>query len=243
MSDEKFVVTHRHQGWAELILNRPERRNAIIAPMSIALKSELNALASDNDVQCVVLRGAEGYFCSGVDLKALQADPPPPWRDQQFSSWRELHICLYQFPKPIIGAFEKFGINAGAALAMACDLLVSGETAFLQVGEIQQGSGVPMNAAWSKIKMTEQVFARLAFMGDRVQGPDLVRLGLAMECVDDDMVVERCHEIAKRIASFPVGASSTVKSSIVGQRGVSDVEAFFSKGGASTALLTSGKVQ
>ena len=76
-----------------------------------------------------------------------------------------------------------------------------------------------------------------------MQGPDLVRLGLAMECVDDDMVVERCHEIAKRIASFPVGASSTVKSSIVGQRGVSDVEAFFSKGGASTALLTAGKVQ
>ena len=64
-----------------------------------------------------------------------------------------------------------------------------------------------------------------------------------MEFVDDDMVVERCHEIAKRIASFPVGASSTVKSSIVGQRGVSDVEAFFSKGGASTALLTAGKVQ
>ncbi len=243
MSDENVVITQRHEGWAELILNRPARRNAMIAPMSVALTSALTALAQDDEVQCVLLRGADGYFCSGVDLKALQADPPPPWRDQQFSSWRELHICLFQFPKPIIGAFEKFGINAGAALAMACDLLVSGETAFLQVGEIQQGSGVPMNAAWSRIKMTEQVFARLAFMGDRVSGPELVRLGLAMECVADDMVVKRCYEIATRIASFPEGAASTVKSSIVGQRGIDDVDAYFSKGGASTALLTAGKVQ
>ncbi len=243
MSDENVVFTQRHDGWAELVINRPERRNSIIAPVSIALKEQLLVLAQDESVSCVVLRGADGYFCSGVDLKALQADPPPPWRDQQFSSWRELHICLYQFPKPIIGAFEKYGINAGAALAMACDLLVTGETAFFQVGEIQQGSGLPMNAAWSKLKMTEQVFSRLAFMGDRVVGPELVKLGLVLECVSDDSVVERCHEIAERIAAFPLGASAIVKQNIVDQRGVDNVEAHFSSGGASTAPLTADKVK
>ena len=243
MTTENIVHVERHEGWAELILNRPERRNSIIAPLSIALKEQLLELEQDEDVNCVVLRGAGGFFCSGIDLKALQADPPPPWRDQQFSSWRDLHICMYRFPKPIIGAFEKYGINAGAALALACDLLVAGETAFLQIGEIQQGAGMPMNAAWLKLKTTEQVSSRLAFLGDRVPGPKLVELGLATESVPDDAVVERCIEIAKKIASFPVGASATVKKNLIDQRGVDDVESFFPSSGGSTALLTASKVQ
>lgn len=242
MSDEKLVLVVRHEGWAELFLNRPERRNSIIAPLSTALKEALLELEEDSTVSCVVLRGEGGYFCSGIDLKALQADPPPPWAKQQFSSWRELHICMYHYSKPIVGAFEKYGINAGAALALACDILVVGEAAFLQIGEIQQGAGMPMNAAWLKLKTTEQVAARLAFLGDRVLGPELVRLGLAAECVPDSAVVDRCQEIAKRIASFPSGASVTVKKSIIGQRGIDDVEAFFAEGGGSTALLTAGKV-
>ena len=236
MSDKNSVLVVRHTGWAEVILNRPERRNSIIAPLSIALKQKLLELEQDNMVNCVVLRGEGGFFCSGIDLKALQADPPPPWRDQQFNSWRDLHICMYHYSKPIIGAFEKYGINAGAALALACDLLVSGETAFLQIGEIQQGAGMPMNAAWLKLKTTEQVASRLAFMGDRVTGPELFRLGLAAECVPDADVVSRCQEIAERIAGFPPGASVTVKKSIIDQRGIDDVETYFSSGGGKTLL-------
>jgi enoyl-CoA hydratase/carnithine racemase len=242
MSDERLVLIERHDGWAEVLLNRPARRNSIIAPLSIALKEALVELENDDAVNCVVLRGEGGYFCSGIDLKALQADPPPPWRNQQFSSWRDLHICLYHYTKPIIGAFEKYGINAGAALALACDFLVAGEAAFLQIGEIQQGSGMPMNAAWLKLKTTEQVAARLAFLGDRVLGPELVRLGLAAECVPDSDVVARCQAIATRIAGFPPGASVTVKKNIIDQRGIVDVEAYFSDGGGSTALLTADKV-
>jgi enoyl-CoA hydratase/carnithine racemase len=236
------VLVVRHDGWAEVLLNRPERRNSIIAPLSIALKEALLELEDDSSVSCVVLRGEGGYFCSGIDLKALQADPPPPWAKQQFSCWRELHICMYGYSKPIVGAFENYGINAGAALALACDVLVVGETAFLQIGEIQQGAGMPMNAAWLKLKTTEQVAARLAFFGDRVLGPELVRLGLAAECVPDSDVVNRCHTIATRIAGFPPGASVTVKKSIIDQRGIADVEAYFSDGSGSTALLTAGKV-
>jgi enoyl-CoA hydratase/carnithine racemase len=242
MPNSKLVLVERHDGWAEVRLNRPERRNSIIAPLSIAIKEALLELEGDNTVNCVVLRGEGGYFCSGIDLKALQADPPPPWRNEQFSSWRDLHICMYRYSKPIIGAFEKYGINAGAALALACDVLVVGETAFLQIGEIQQGAGMPMNAAWLKLKTTEQVAARLAFLGDRVFGPELVRLGLAAECVADSDVVNRCQEIAARIASFPAGASVTVKQSIIEQRGIADIEAYFSDGGGSTALLSADKV-
>jgi enoyl-CoA hydratase/carnithine racemase len=242
MSDENVVLTERREGWMEIVINRPERRNAIIAPVSEAMLEALDEADADEAISSVLIRGEGGFFCSGVDLKALQADPPPPWRTRQGPAWRELHMRMFTFSKPIIGAFEKYGINAGSALALACDVLVAGETAFLQVGEIQQGSPAPMNMAWFKVKATEQVMARLAFYGDRVTGPELVRLGLAAESVSDDQVVARCREIAERIAGFPAGASQAIKQGIIDQRGIEDVEAFF-KQPRSNALMSAGMVK
>ena len=142
-------------------------------------------------------------------------------------------MALYYCKKPVIAALEKFAINAGASLAFACDLIVAGETAFLQIGEIQQGVGIPMNAAWLKIKTTEFQAARLAFLGDRVKAPELLRLGLISECVSDDSVVERCNEIAATIAGYPAGAAVAIKQSLVAQRGIDSPEDFFPHAGNS----------
>ena len=242
MSDETVVKLEKTGGWLEIVINRPERRNAIIPPVSDAIRAALAEAEADDDIAAVLLRGEGGFFCSGVDLKALQADPPPPWRAEQGTSWRNLHLALFDFGKPVIGAFEKYGINAGAALAMACDILIAGETAFLQVGEIQQGVAAPMNFAWFRIKATEQVMARLAFYGDRVAGPELQRLGLAAECVPDDMVVSRCREITARLAAFPAGATRSIKKGIIEQRGITDPDAFFRQPGGG-GLLNAGMVK
>ena len=88
-----------------------------------------------------------------------------------------MHLALYRCKKPIIAALEKFAINAGASLAFACDLIVAGETAFLQIGEIQQDVSIRMNAAWLKIKTTEFQAARLASLGDRVLAPRVAPTG------------------------------------------------------------------
>ena len=121
----------------------------------------------------------------------------------------------------------------GLVIYIACDLIVAGETAFLQIGEIQQGVGIPMNAAWLKIKTTEFQAARLAFLGDRVKAPELLRLGLISEYVSDDSVVERCNEIAATIASYPPAAAVAIKQSLVAQRGIDSPEDFFPHAGNS----------
>jgi len=216
-----------HEGWAEIIIERPDRRNSLIPPLAGEIRDHIEQLNQDDNISAIVLRGKGGYFCSGIDLKALQADPPPPWTDKDVGDVRSMHLALYHCNKPIIAALEKFAINAGASLAFACDLIVAGETAFLQIGEIQQGASIPMNAAWLKIKTTEFQAARLAFLGDRVKAPELLRLGLISECVNDDSVVERCHEIAVTIAGYPAGAAIAIKQSLVAQRGIERPEDFF----------------
>lgn len=172
-----YSYTRINDGWAELVINRPDRRNSLVPPLFAEIIAEIKDLDAQENISAIVLRGEEGYFCSGIDLKALQQDPPPAWDGAPVSDGRAMHLALYRCQTPIIGALEKFAINAGAALAFACDILIGGESAFLQIGEIQQGAGIPMNAAWLKIKTTEQNAARLAFLGDRVSVPDLIELG------------------------------------------------------------------
>ena len=237
----EYARVEKRDGWAEIVINRPERRNSLIPPLAGEITAALNELSVDPEVSSIILRGEGGYFCSGIDLKALQQEPPPDWAGKDVGDVRGMHIALFNCEKPIIGAFEKFGINAGAALAFACDVLVVGETSFLQIGEIQQGADIPMNAAWLKIKSTEQVLARLALYGDRIVGADIVNLGLATECVPDDNVVGRCREIAGRLSSFPPGAPATIVRNIRKMRGIDDPEAFFPKG-TNNALLTASQV-
>ncbi len=229
MTDDVITV-HRKDGWAEIAINRPERRNAIIPPVSHAIRTALIELEDDDDVEVVMIRGEGGFFCSGIDLKALQADPPPDWAGDT-EHWRDLHLRLFRFGKPVIGALEKYAINAGAALALACDVIVAGETSFIQVGEIQQGTAAPMNAAWLKIKATEHVMARLVLYGDRVPAPAAKDLGLVTEVTADDNVVARARELCQQIASHPSGAGKSIKHMIARQRGITDPDSFFQRPG------------
>jgi len=240
-STEQFVRVERNQGWAEVVLDRPSRRNALVGPMIEQITSTFRTLASEDSLEAVVFRGEGGAFCSGHDLKELQADPPPPWAESLAKIFRETNIALFEFPKPIVGALEAFAINAGAALALSCDLLVAGESAFLQVGEIQQGAGIANNAAWMRLRAGEAVAARVALYGGRTPAAELLRLGLACEVVPDAEVVPRARALAVRLASFPAGSPSHIKADIRAQSGIRDAREWF-RAQSSRALLSADRV-
>lgn len=241
MDSDELIKVVRHEGWAELILNRPQRRNALIGPLLERLTVALGFLAADDAVEAIVFRGEGGAFCSGHDLTELQAQPRPPWAETLAVIFRETNIALFNFPKPIVGALEKCAINAGAALALSSDILIAGETAFLQVGEIQQGAPIANNAAWLRLKAGEAVASRITLYGDRVPARELHRLGLAAEVVPDGEVVSRASAIAERLAGFPHGAAGRHKADVRAQSGISDAETWFRKQ-TNTALLSAARV-
>jgi len=201
-----------HDGWAELILNRPERKNAIEGALAEAMREALGRLAQDDAVRAVVLRGAGGAFCSGLDLKAFGEEPAPAWKAGFPALWDEVHTRLLGSRKVWVVALERYAINGGAALALAGDLLVCGTGAFLQVGEIAIGMAAPRNAAWLALRHSEAVAARVCLMGDRLPAAELLRLGIATEVVEDEAVVARACAIARSIAAFPAGSVQAIKS-------------------------------
>jgi len=236
-----YTYIEKHAGWAEIVLNRPERRNALIPPMAGEITQAVEGLQTDPEVASILIRGEDGYLCSGIDLKALQADPAPDWQGKEVGDVRSMHMAFYRCRKPLLCALQRFAINAGAALVFACDITVAGDASFLQIGEIQQGSDMPMNAGWLKLKSTEQVLSRLSLMGDRVLGPELVSLGLALRSVEDGQVLENVREIAARLAGFPAGASETIIERIRSMR-PDDAESVFPVS-SNQALLTAIQVR
>ena len=208
------VQIERHDGWAELVLNRPERKNAIEGTLAEAMREALVSLNADEGIRAVVLRGAGGAFCSGLDVKAFNAEPAPAWAGTFRATWDEVHCLLIESPKVFVGALERYAINGGAALAIACDLLVAGRSAFLQVGEIQLGMAAPKNIAWLVLKHGEAAAARLCFLGERLGAEAMLRERLASEVVDDDQVVAQACAVAARIAAFPPAGVPRIKTSI-----------------------------
>lgn len=142
-------------GVAEVVLNRPHRRNALDTGAIAELTELLRALAERDDVAAVLLRGAAGFFCSGLDIKEIDVAEPP------LAAWIALHEALAALPVPVIAALAGGAINAGAALALASDLLVAGDTAYLQINEAAMGLAAPVNAAWLTLRHPPAVAAQL----------------------------------------------------------------------------------
>lgn len=202
MGEVKFVD---HGRWAEVILNRPERRNAINGPLGEALAAAIERAVADDGVQAILLRGAGGAFCSGLDLKAFNAEPPPDWMPRFSAIWRTTHKAIFECRKPIVVALERFAINGGAALALSADLLVAGETAFLQVGEVKQGMAAPYNMAWLRLRHSENTAAKLTLTGRRFPGKELASLGIAYAAVPDEDVATAARQLAEELAAYPDG--------------------------------------
>jgi len=208
------LVERPHGRVAHVVLNRPDRRNALTGPLADELADALETLNEDDGVTVIVIRGANNAFCSGLDLKEFAKDPQPDWVPDFGAKWRRVHRALFDSRHMVIGALERAAVNGGAALALACDFLVAGDTAFLQVGEIQQGMAAPMNMAWLRLRYSEAVAGRLALVGDRVQGPELVRLGIAHESVPDADVLNAVDALAQRLAAHDPGGVRRIKKSL-----------------------------
>jgi enoyl-CoA hydratase/carnithine racemase len=211
--NEPLVRRTDRDGVAIIELHRPHRKNAIVAPMLDELTAHVEAASASDSTGVVLLCGAGGAFCSGLDLTEYNADPPPAWLPTASRSLKAAHVALGACPKPVVVALERFAINGGAAFALAGDLIVAGRDAWLQVGEARLGMNAPMNLAWLVARYPMATVLQIVLPGARLTGGDLLLLGIAHEVVDDDQVRVRAEALAAEIASYPAGSARRLKQS------------------------------
>lgn len=193
-------------GRLEIVLNRPERKNAVNSELAVALGEAFDEASRRDDIGCILLRGAGGAFCSGLDVAAPGAAPVAAPVD----AWIAAHVARYRCRVPVVVALERYAINAGAALALSAEIVVAGESSFLQTSEIALGMAAPMCQAWLHLRHSPAAGDRLTLLGDRVPAAELLRLGVATEVVADDHVLVRARELADRIAAHPAAGRAAI---------------------------------
>src|SRR5918994_1439502 len=135
-----IVLIEDHGATRHVVLNRPEKRNALNDELILGIRAALEAAAADRDVLCVVVRGAGPLFSSGMDLAGLAALAADPDRLREFrrpilDTWN----LLEEMAKPTICQVHGACIGGAMELALACDLRVMAADAFIGMPETRVG--------------------------------------------------------------------------------------------------------
>ncbi len=205
MADAGTVILDKRPdvGVARLILNRPERRNAINHELATELLATLEDIRADQRIRVVVTAGAGPSYCSGLDLYYLRAtyeEPLPDW-DRPRVTLR-LFEAIRNFPKITIAQVHGYCLGGGLALLNSHDLAVAATTAQIGMPEIIRGSfgqfatstlfhaGVPMKKA-----------ALIQLTGRNLSGVEAERLGLVSLVVEESELEATTMQLATEIAS------------------------------------------
>lgn len=177
-----------------LTLNRPKSRNALSAELRGRLFPALAEAESDDDVDVVILTGADPAFCAGVDLKELGGgaagggalpDLSPQWPSMS---------------KPVIGAINGVAVTGGLELALYCDILIASEQARFADTHARVG----LLPSWGLSVRLPQTIGRAAarrmsLTGDYLDAYEALRLGLVTEVVLHDELLDTAFTVATAI--------------------------------------------
>src|SRR5574341_260335 len=184
-----------------IILDRPERRNAVDPPTAVALRAAFRAFERDGAARVAVLWGANGTFCAGYDLKALAAGPPKLSRAFGDGPMGPTRLAL---AKPVVAAVAGHAVAGGFELALWCDLRVVEEDAVM--GVFNRRWGVPLIDGGTVRLPAVVGFGRaldLILTGRPVDAREAERIGLATRVVPRGTSREEAEALARRIAAFP----------------------------------------
>jgi enoyl-CoA hydratase len=193
-----------------LVLNRPDRLNAITADLCEALRAELRSVAAQRDVRAVILTGAGRGFCAGVDLGGYGAAPGNDGSDEARDRLgNQQHMSgvileLRRTPQPVIAAVNGPAAGFGFALALGCDIRYASQSAVFRAAFINIGvSNCDMGTSWLLPRLIGASRSHeLMLTGRRVAAEEALRIGLVTDVVTDDELADRALKAASEIAEL-----------------------------------------
>jgi 2-(1,2-epoxy-1,2-dihydrophenyl)acetyl-CoA isomerase len=216
MSEGYETVAYEVSGAiATITLNRPEALNAWDAQMGMDLHRALRAITEDVAVRAVVLTGAGRGFCSGADLRGGFPQTPqgkPDLYHHLRQSYHPVILGVRQLAKPVIAAVNGGAVGVGASLALAADLIITGEStyfllAFANIGLSVDGGASELLAG--RIGFTRA--AEMALLAGRVPAAQALSWGLVNAVVPDGDLLSSATAMAGQLAAGAPGAYAAIK--------------------------------
>ncbi len=216
-TDAPHLLVAREGPVLVVTLNRPAARNAFSAEMLVRAYDAWTLLDRDPELRVGILTGAEGNFCSGMDLKALArgVDPDDAQRmaDDPDLHWKAL-LRHFRPGKPIIAAVEGYCVAGGTEILQATEIRVAGESAQFGIAEVRRGL-FPLGG--STVRLPRQIgftnAADLLLTGRLISATEARAIGLIGHVVSDGTALDRARELAALIAANgPIAVAAVLRS-------------------------------
>jgi 2-(1,2-epoxy-1,2-dihydrophenyl)acetyl-CoA isomerase len=209
------ILEGKHDGIATLLLNRPERLNALNNELAMAVNEALGRIAADQSVSVVVITGAGRAFCAGGDLGALGKSRQCGSIDEVEPLLRagmQMVLRMRTMPQPVIAAVNGAAAGAGLNIALAADIRIAAEEAtfgqtFSKVGLFPDYGGtyfLPQLVGRAKA-------AELFYTGDIIDAKSALAIGLVNQIVPGARLEAEVKALAVKIAHGPALAIRAVK--------------------------------
>jgi enoyl-CoA hydratase/carnithine racemase len=210
------LVRSEHRGAVALLtLNRPDKLNAVNAPMIGALHAELDAAEADAGVRAIVLAGAGRAFSAGFDLDMGLGDGRLDAAAVRRALAEDFRIIarFWDSPKPTIAAVHGYCLGSGMELALACDLTIASDDCRFGEPEVKFGSGiVALLLPWLAGPKAAKFL--LLTGDDRVSAAEVAAMGLVNRVVPAAGLLDEAIAVAGRIAANDAQAVRLTKKAI-----------------------------
>jgi enoyl-CoA hydratase len=234
---EAPVLVSRANGIAEVVLNRPEKRNALNPEMIVRLARAWAEIADDPTIRVAILRGVgDKTFCAGADLGRLTPlltrarSAEDEWDEAIVADRKIINRALLRgtdFNIPLIAAMRGTVVAGGMELALACDLRVIAEDSKMGLLEVQRGL-IPAAGGVARIsrQVASAVAAKILLVGDTMPAQEALRVGLVNLVVPSDEVDGTARVLAQRMARNSPLAMRKAKEAMIASSGLGLEDAF-----------------
>lgn len=201
-----------HGSVAELVLDRPDKHNALTPRMYGEIVDCCRTINRTASVHVIIIRGAgDRAFCAGSDIKALDDY-------EDFWDWRnrtDYIPPILDLRKPAIAALKGWALGGGLEIALACDIRIAARSTVFAAPEVTLGWTGAGGAAQHMTRLCGYGQAmKYLLTGDRFDAPEAERIGLIEWLVDDGEELNKAREIAQKIAQHSTVATQAVKSAV-----------------------------
>jgi enoyl-CoA hydratase len=235
VSGEAAVTVEVDGGVAVITINRPQARNAVNEAVASGVAAAIDELDPRPDVAALVLTGAGGTFCAGMDLKGFLTGENPTAGGRGFGG-------ITQRPPvtPIVAAVEGYALAGGFEIALACDLIVASEVARFGLPEVTRGL---VAAAGGLLRLPRRVpyhlAMEIALTGGHIPAARLYQAGLIGALVPEGEALLTARALASKVAANAPLAVTATKRIIVESADWPSGEAFDRQNAISGPVFTS----
>lgn len=201
-------IERLHDGVHGIVLNRPDKRNALSIALMRSLCEAIDGLSADPAVRVIVVRGEGPAFCAGLDL-VEGTDPSRAHESAELVA--RMLLSIAESPKVVIAAAHGAAVAGGAGVLMACDLAVAAGDLRMGFPEVRRGLVAGMVMTLLRRRALERDARELLLTGALVDAERALAMGLVNRVVAPDRLVPAAELLANEVAEGAPGAIAHTK--------------------------------